>query len=268
MSGSGVAGERGGDRGGEKAGGARPSPYALVFEAEGFDASRFAVLREQAAAHGAVTAGEVLGLPTGGELLRELAPEGSSELHRELVAQVGALLFHGFRHWLHGRIVYRVTQLALNALLDAPAVTWTFRAPAPAGYVQLPYQVFWARPAENAAAEPVDGFFWSAPDETEGARGRRLDLLLALGVRAGRPGFTVVPVSLEPEPDPAGWADTAARPDGRDFENVLPGGELQGYRALTTHAEAVKLAVRVFRHIDTHPDSIAVQGGVCIVGDG
>jgi len=49
---------------------------------------------------------------------------------------------------------------------------------------------------------------------------------------------------------------------------VLPGGELQGYRALTTHAEALKLAVRAFRHIDRHAAAIVERDGVRFVADG
>jgi hypothetical protein len=246
----------------------KQTPFELIFETGGFDTKRFGVLREQAERHGAATIAELLALPAGGELLRELAADVAAPDHSELVWQVGALLFHAFRYWLHGRVVYRFSETAVRALLEEERTEWNFRAPAGAGYVQLPRNRFWARPADDAAAEAVDGFFWSAPAEDEGARGQRLDLLLGLGVRPARPGLTVVSISLEPGNDLAQWADVQARPDGSDFDNVLPGGELQGYRALTTHAEALKLAVRAFRHIDRHATEIAERDGVQIVGDG
>jgi hypothetical protein len=244
------------------------TPFELIFESGGFATERLHALREQAETHGAATTAELLALPAGGELLRELAPEDGGQDRSELIWQVGALLFHAFRYWLHGRIVYRFSDDAVRALLAQPRDEWQFRAPAPAGYVELPHNRFWARAAAEAAAEPVDGFFWSAPQGSEATGGERLDLLLSLGVRAGRPGLTVVPISVEPGSDPAAWADVQARPDGADFDNILPGGELQGYRALTTHAEAVKLAVRVFRHIDWHAAEIAERDGVHLVGDG
>ena len=246
----------------------RRTPFELIFESAGFDTERFALLREHAETRDAVTIAELLAHPAGGALLRELVPEHDGSEHSERVWQVGALLFHAFRYWLHGRILYRFSEDAVRALLAQEREDWKFRAPAPAGYVQLPHNRFWARAASDAAAEPVDGFFWSAPPAAEGFHGARLDLLLGLGVRAGRPGLTVVPISLEPGGDPAHWADVQARPDGTDFDNVLPGGELQGYRALTTHAEALKLAVRAFRHIDRHRAEIAEHAGVQLVGDG
>jgi hypothetical protein len=246
----------------------KQTPFELIFETGGFDTKQFAVLREQAETHGAATISELLALPAGGELLRELTADTDAADRSEVVWQVGALLFHAFRYWLHGRVVYRLSEAAVRALLAEERIDWGFRVPAAAGYVQLPRNRFWARPAVEAAAEAVDGFFWSAPQQGEGARGQRLDLLLSLGVRAARPGLTVVPISLEPGSDFAQWADVQARPDGSDFENVLPGGELQGYRALTTHAEALKLAVRAFRHIDCHRAEIAERDGVQHVGNG
>jgi hypothetical protein len=246
----------------------RQTPFELIFESAGFDASRFESLREQAETRDAVTIAELLAHPAGGELLRELTPESDGPDHSERVWQVGALLFHAYRYWLHGRVLYRLSDDTVRALLTQEREEWTFRAPAPAGYVQLPRNRFWARAAAGAAAEPVDGFFWSAPQAADGVSADRLDLLLGLGVRAGRPGLTVVPISLEPGSDPSHWADVQARQDGTDFDNILPGGELQGYLALTTHAEAVKLAVRAFRYIDRHRAEIAERAGVHVVGDG
>jgi hypothetical protein len=228
----------------------RPTPYDLIFDTEAFARDRFEQLRGEVEARGAATVSQLLSLPAAGEALRDLVPDGSGPEHRALVAEVGSLVFHAFRFWLHGRHVYRVGEKALRALLAAAPATWSARVPHPAGYVQLPRNTVWARPAEDAAAEPVDGFFWSSPDASEGVAGQRLDLLFALGLREGRPGLTVVALSLEPGTDIAQWADVKARPDGEDFANVLPGGELQGYLSVTTHAEALKLAVRTFRWVD------------------
>ncbi|HSJ07164.1 MAG TPA: hypothetical protein VK936_10695 [Longimicrobiales bacterium] len=231
----------------------RPVPYDLVFAAPGFDESRFAVVQEEAESRGAVSAGELLLLPAAGALLRELHPEavGPGD-ERDRIARAGALLFHAYRHWRHGRCVYALSERAVRALLDLTESVgpWAFRAPAPAGYVQLPRNLLWARVEEDAVPEPVDGFFWSWPGPEEGARTPRLDLLFCLGVRRGRPGVSLADISLDVAADAEQWADVEARPGGTDFENVLPGGELQGYHALTTQAEALKLAVRCFRRID------------------
>jgi hypothetical protein len=181
-------------------------------------------------------------------------PEVAPSRQQDVIAQVGAVLFHGYRFWRHGRELFSIAAAALEPRLAAPAGGWRFRAAAPAGYVQLPHHLFWARVAEGAVPEPVDGFFWSAPDESERTAGDattdRLDLLLVLGLRPGRPGVSLVEVTAEPALQLERWIDVAARPDGEDFANVLPGGELQGYRALTTRAEALKLAMICFCLMD------------------
>jgi hypothetical protein len=233
---------------------ARPTPYHLIFGAPAFEEARFELIREQAAERRAVTPTELFMLPAAGTLQRELLPaDADPETHRELVAQMSVLLFHAFRFWLHGRTVYELTESAARALV-APgplAAGWHFRAPSPAGYVQLPRNLFWARVADDAAPEPVDGFFWSAPSADEGGSAGRLDILLALGVRRRRPGLSLVDASVETGETLQQWADVNARPGGTDFENVLPGGELQGYHSLTTMAEVLKLAARCFWRIDT-----------------
>jgi hypothetical protein len=181
-------------------------------------------------------------------------PEATPSRQQDVIAQVGAVLFHGYRFWRHGRQLFTIAATALEPRLAAPAGGWQFRAAAPAGYVQLPHHLFWASVAEGAVPEPVDGFFWSAPDERERVAGdatmHRLDLLLVLGLRPARPGLSLVEVTAEPALQLERWIDIAARPDGEDFANVLPGGELQGYRALTTRAEALKLAMICFRLMD------------------
>ncbi|MBR9990139.1 MAG: hypothetical protein KFH98_10305 [Gemmatimonadetes bacterium] len=231
----------------------RPTPYQLIFGPDVFDGSRFEAIREQADAQHAHTPDLLFMLPAAGELLRELAPpEGG----RESVAQVRALLFGAYRYWRHGRHVYRMSGPLLRELL-APGhePTASPRPPAPAGYVHLPRNVVWARVSEDAAPEPVDGFFWSVPsrdeahEDAQAASAGRLDLLFALGVRANRPGISLFDVALDATAQLEEWATVKVRPEGDDFANVLPGGELQDYRAITTRAEALKLAALCFARI-------------------
>jgi hypothetical protein len=198
-------------------------------------------------------------LPAAGALLHELSPpEGG----KEVIAQVSALLFSAFRYWHHGRHTYRITAPLLRQMFDnavataataaaaTPAAGDTpLRPPVPAGYVQLPRNAVWARVSEDSAAEPVDGFFWSAPTADESGGAERLDLLFALGVRPDRPGLSLFDVSLEAASQLAGWETVKARPVGNDFDNVLPGGELQDYHAIITAGEALKLAALCFRRI-------------------
>jgi hypothetical protein len=234
----------------------RPTPYDLIFGASVFDDARFDLIREQAQARGVVTAAGLSMLAAAGELLRELMPpDVEGEQHREAFLQVSTLLFHAYRFRLHGCAVYEMPEPTVRELLSRtdPIGAWALRAPSPAGYLQLPRNLLWARVAEDAAAEPADGFFWSAPTADEGVRGERLDVLLALGVRQGRPGVSLVDVSLEDSERLQHWADVDARPGATDFDNVLPGGELQGYHSLTTHAEILKLVSRCLWRMDTGP---------------
>jgi hypothetical protein len=213
----------------------RVTPYDLVFGAAVFDEAQFAEVLEQAEAHGAATAAELFMLPAAGELLRSLVPPGGGP---DAVAQVRALLFSAFRYWQHGRHTWRIPDALLRTLLQRTAAAAP-ALPLPAGYVQLPRHVMWARIDEEGAPEPVDGFFWSVPSiEAAGP----LELLFALGIRPGRPGLSLFDVRIEQTAQLEQWAGVNARESGADFANVLPGGELQNYHALTTRAEALKLA--------------------------
>lgn len=243
-------------------GAARLTPYELVFGAAAFDESRFELLRDQADSEAAATPATLLMLPAAAELLRELRPVNEPAADpQDVIARTGALLFQAYRFWRHGRAVYAMGETLLRATLDRgePVGAWRFHVPSPAGYVQLPHHLFWSRVAENAVPEPVDGYFWSttAPDNAL----ERLDLLLALGLRRGRPGVSLVDVLVENETATGHWADIQARPDGADFANILPGGELHDYRALTTRAEALKLASLCFWLIDTCAASIEERDG-------
>lgn len=225
----------------------RVSPYQLIFGPAVFDDSRFELVREQADAHHAVAPEQLFMLPAAGELLHELAPpEGG----KDTIAQVRALLFSAYRYWRHGRSIYRITGPLLDeATAPGAALPAPPQPPSEAGYVQLPRNIVWARVSEDAAPEPIDGFFWSAPAADDAGTAERLDLLFALGLRPGRPGLSLFDVSLDAAAQLAEWATVDARPDGDDFANVLPGGELQGYRAITTGAEALKLAALCFARI-------------------
>jgi hypothetical protein len=232
----------------------RPTPYDVIFGSPGFDDSLFDLIAEQVEARPSPSPTELFMLPAAGTLLRDIIPESDdSATHRELVGQVTALLFHAFRYRLHGRRTLRLDEAATREVLSRtePVGEWSMQPPGRAGYVQLPRNRVWARVAEDTPPEPADGFFWSAPDSGEGASAPRLDILLALGVRAGRPGISAVTVSIEGADTLQHWADVEARPGGTDFENVMPGGELQGYHSLTTQAELLKLVARCFWYIDT-----------------
>lgn len=252
----------------------RRTPYELVFGPDRFEAEVFPAIEDEAAARGQLEAGaeSFVMLGTVGRLLRELRPAasgreaGESGPPPEAVRQYGALVWHAWSFWRSGRIAYALSPGLARRFLTETAVTgdWTFRAPAVAGYVQLPRHLLWARVDDRSAAEPIDGLHWRRldADASDGRPEPRLDLLLALGLRPGRGGLSVIEVSAAlPETGGGHWCDIDARGNGNDFANILPGGEMQGYHGLVSAAEVLKLASRFFHWIDRRPDSIDAMAG-------
>lgn len=224
------------------------SPYELVFGHSIFEEEKFPEIRAEAEARGVETAipERFLLLGSVGLLLQELLPEGAA---REEFGRVGRLLYQGFHFWLYGKHRQLLSEAELRELVRRPpaAEMWHLTPPAPAGYLQLPRNLFWARIEEGATPEAVAGFFWtvagaaeaSAPAEGSGAP-RRLELLLVLGLFPGRPGFSAIEIETTmARPDP--FPRSGSRAEGEDFANILPGGELQDWYGLTTELEVLKL---------------------------
>lgn len=233
---------------------ARPettTPYDLVFGDARFESDVFPAIEAEADARGldAASPDSFMLLGEVGRLLRELPASPERASAQAAITAFGALLFHAFHFRRHGRRVWIVEDAALERVVGGDPLPpgWFLSTPHAAGYVILPHQRVWSRVDAAAPAEPVHGFFWTvaAADVARRAPAGRLDVLLALGVRAGRPGLSVIPaaVSLAAR---AHWLREAARAEGADFANVLPGGELRQLHAVVNTAEALKLAARVF----------------------
>lgn len=244
----------------DRSGAGRLTPYELVFSAGRFEAQAFPRILTEIEARGAgVLAPErFLVLESVGAVLRELAGD---EAGADVYGWYGALLFQAWHSWRFGRRVLSVEETLARRLVEsaAPVGRWELTPPHPAGYVRLPRHLFWARVEEEATPEPVDGFFWTMPgrDDPETPPFDRMDVLLVLGMRPGRPGFGTIPVGVELAGVPPGhWADADARPGEDDFANVLPGGELHGWFGLVTELEVLKLVSRIFRYIAVNPDAL------------
>jgi hypothetical protein len=251
----------------------RRTPFELVFGPDRFEVEVFPAISEEAAGRGQLEADpeSFAMLGTVGWLLRELRPTESGPGAPEnapppqAMAEYGALVWHAWHFWRSGQRIYALAEdLARHLLADVERVgPRALRTPAPAGYVQLPRHLLWARVDERSAAEPIDGWHWVWLDAgTASGRARpKLHLLLALGLRPGRGGLGVIDIAATP-PDAGDphWADLDARGDGQDFANILPGGELQGYHGVTAPAEVLKLTARVFAWLDRHPGSIVAVG--------
>lgn len=227
----------------------RQDPYDLVFGAEAMDDRLFPPIAEEAEAREQPLddPDRFLFLSSVGKLLHAIA--GGTEDAEDAVKQYGRLLFHAFHFWRARKPTERLEEDTVRWLLDdvSSVGDWSLRPPASSGYLRLPRNLIWARPAPELRPEPVDGFFWTRvePEDEPG----RLHVLLVLGVRPDRAGFSVVPATgvLDDEPH---WAELDARPDGDDFETTIPGGEMDELYSIETAAEVLKLASLCFWHID------------------
>lgn len=120
-------------------------------------------------------------------------------------------------------------------------------APSAAGYAQLPRNLFWAQTAEGSPPEPVDGLFWTLSPVGQ------LHLLVAAGLREGRPGLSVLPLPDTPFAEAPAWLEAPVRERGADFATTLPGGELEGLYSLTAAGEVLKLVARLFLYVQRVP---------------
>jgi hypothetical protein len=247
---------------------ARGTPYDLAFSAD-FERENFTAIRAEAEQRELTSwqPDEFLLLHAVAEPLRRsivLRPgetrPGPGPNPETAVEQFAPLLFQGYHYWRFEKPLFVLTEPLFRFLVgDLHIGSWEQVPPAPAGYLQLPRNLLWARIAENAAPEAVDGFFWTMVGRGDARVPPfdRIDLLLVLGLVQGRPGFSVIPLSLELTEPQGHWGDEQARAAGRDFANNLPGGELQRLHALETTGEAWKLASRVFWYVAQHPDSFS-----------
>jgi len=259
----------------------RPTPWDVVFADDRFERDSFPAIEQEARERGIdpATPDRFLLLSSVGNLLHELAPDAGGEQPAGLppldsVRLFGPLVFQAFHFQRHGHTVHDVDEKVAREIMSSaePIGVWRFHAPARAGYLHLPRNLLWARVTEEVPAEPADGFFWTMIDT--GTRGsgdanggdveRRaagaiagdvaleprlpasVALLLVLGLREDRPGFTVVDAMASPPDPPGHWGDTNARGEGEDFANILPGGELSRLHGFVNVAELFKLASRAF----------------------
>ena len=266
-------------------GASRPTPWDVAFADDRFEKGSFPAIEQEARERGIdpATPDRFLLLSSVGNLLHELAPDAGGQQPGELppldsVRLFGPLVFQAFHFQRQGHTVLDLDENSAREIMRTtePIGGWRFRVPALAGYLQLPRNLLWARVTDDVPAEPADGFFWTMMDTaargTEDAKAghvERLDvdvraaeagallehrapasvaLLLVLGLREDRPGFTVVDAMASPPDPPGHWGDTNARSEGDDFANILPGGELSQLHGIVNVAELFKLASRAFHH--------------------
>jgi hypothetical protein len=226
----------------------RLHPYDMVFGTTEFEEEKFPAIRDEAEARDVDVrdAQRFIMLETVGDLMRSLLPPDADV---PATTQFAAIVTHAFHYWLAGKRTVSLGQDVLRALLTRASIgSWDMAPPSPAGYVQLPRNLVFARVDEDAHAEAIDGFFFVMPGGNDPAVPpyQRLDVLMVLGVMPNRAGFSVINVSTPvPADAPGHFGDVVAREEGEDFENVLPGGEGRLF-AVTNELEVLKLAARCF----------------------
>jgi len=238
---------------------ARLTPYELVFTEGDFESRIFPGILEEATAEKVdpLSRERFEFLSRVGDVVREMVTEDSPP---EALEQYRAILYHAFNFWQGGRTLLVLESAAARYLVEAaPKLDeWDFRLPAESAYLQLPANLFWSSVSPESVPEPVDGFFVAAGTGTDpvGEPYRLLEVLVVLGIRRSRAGFSVIPLST---PVGAGieaaWTGEQTREDG-DFTNVLPGGEIAGLYSILTAGEVLKLVGRAFWYVDTAPESL------------
>lgn len=247
----------------------RVTPYGLVFDHEVFEARYFPAIATEARERGGDPRSfeTFVGLEEVTELLGRLLPDSESGgvESAAALARHAKLLYQAFHYWQARGRAYAGTPELVRRLLspeyryDAPE---TLPLPGLAGYAQLPANLLWASVADDAAPEPVDGFFWTRGEQPFTGE-ERLEIVYVLGVRPGRPGFSMIDLGALLLPGaPQEWERSRGRAEGVDFANVLPGGELDRLHSLVTHAEALKLVGRWFGYIAAEPAALVEQAGV------
>lgn len=237
---------------------ARLTPYELAFAEEDWEARVFPRLQEEAEQAGVdpTQRDRFAFLTVAGDVLRDLTPPDAPADARE---DYLLLLYQAFNFWRFGKRLYLLDPPLARYLVEAaPRLRdWDFALPYRSVYLQLPANLFWASITPESTPEPVDGFFATAVPTPFGEEYRRLEVLMVLGIRRDRAGYSVIPFDTEVGPDiPRVWVETPGREEGKDFANILPGGEISGLYSILTTAEALKLLARALWYVDEHPEDV------------
>jgi len=164
----------------------------------------------------------------------------------------GALVYQGFHFTRAGCPLFLLGTHAARFLVEG-APDGEPKAPAPAGYLQLPRHLFWTT-GDDETPESVDGVFWTLT--TDGV----LRALLAMGIRPDRAGLGVVQLPEAPIDEAHAWMGVDARGDGSDFSSSMPGGDIDTLYAFRTAGEVLKLLARFFAYAVSVP--LALQAGM------
>jgi hypothetical protein len=249
----------------------RVTPYELAFGEAGSESRLFSAIEAEMESVGVDAShfDQFSMLRATTRAVHELVP---AETPSEAAEQHRSILFHAFNFWRFGRRLYLLEPAAARYLVEAaPVVSGEDLAvPYRALYVQLPANLFWASIAPDVPPEPVDGYFVTAAPakDTHDAPFVHLYALMVLGIRRNRAGFSVIPLEAEIGSDlPLEWLNVPGREAGRDFDNLLPGGELTGMYSILTTVEALKLLMRALGYIVDNADEVTWEDAMELRAD-
>lgn len=248
---------------GARGGTLRITPYEVAFASTAYESEIFPAIAADAKLHGSdpLLLEPFTLLPATGEAVRNFVPPDAPP---EALEQYRALLYHAFNYWRLGRTTYLLHPSAARYLVEAqPRLEgWEMVVPRPSLYVQLPHNLFWGSVSPEVTPEPVDGMFVSSAPvrAASGEPFLRLEVLMVLGLRRDRAGFSVIPFDTEAGAGiAAAWTEAGGRESGADFDNVLPGGEIEGLYSVLTVGEVLKLLGRVLWYIDSYPADVSAE---------
>jgi hypothetical protein len=164
-------------------------------------------------------------------LLGDVEDPALVERDPEAAAEYLNALFVAYRFWDAGSHMIHIARDALDAVLSSPPSDVP-QVPHGACYLLFPERWFWARIGPDQPHEPLDGIFVA-----KGGNGREVSMLAVLGLRADRPGFSQVTLSVSTEEFVAVPPDVNTSP----FAPTLDGGEAAGLKSVSTTGELLYL---------------------------
>lgn len=230
----------------------RYTPYEMIFGVELLADQEFRAIAEEASRRGIMPSrrDHFAGYERVGTLLRRLVPDTLEPAALESYLDI---LFHSYHFWNAGCPLYAFeAEVARDLIATPPNLEgWGIQAPHPSLYIELPRSLFWAAVTEGEPPEPVEGLFVRlGPDQPPA----EFDLLMALGMRPERPGFSVAALTATLE-------DTLASEESGAFRSDIPGADLAGIYSLQRPFEALLLVLRLLWYLDVYRDATEAVPG-------